>query len=78
MSDSVIKFILVEIDSGMFCKYSDKILLVSVSGILLNMINVFFIEVKVMIRIFNIINKVIGIMMDKCWLVDFSCLKVLL
>lgn len=47
MLDSVMKLMLVEIDSGMFCVVSVSILLVSVSGMLLKMMVVFLIDLKV-------------------------------
>lgn len=78
MFDSVMKLMLVEIDSGILCRVSVSILLVSVSGMLLNMMVVFLVELKVMNSRVKINVSVIGMIMLRCWVVEISCLKVLL
>lgn len=76
--ERVINLIVVEIERGMFFNYKVNMLFVSVKGILLNMIRVFFIELNVMISSVKIINNVVGIMMDNFCVVFLSCLNVLL
>lgn len=68
--DSVMKFIVVEIDIGMLCKVSVRMLLVSVNGMLVNISKLFLMLLNIVNNSMNIISKVMGMMICRCCVVD--------
>lgn len=75
MLDSVMKLIVVVIDSGILCSYSDMMLLFSVNGMLVNISSLFFMLLNIMNSSMNIMNSVSGMMSFRCLFVFCNCLN---